>query len=331
MDRLRRLFSHSASLPWLLFIWSAAEILERVEFIARKTHELRETLMTPYGPVAVLAVSVVALIVVVAWPHIAQYIPAIRKPIHERVRSIEVERIPRLDQKYESLDNKWSDKYTEIEKSATALDKRIDILQGECNAVASEVKASSTKLTDVVDNIEAHRHGLASLSSDLSELKSRSVNQADIFERRFDSLKLLGQSFEHHVLAMHDITVLIAGYGTLIEHLQDIIREHSPVSAGKEPCSQPWWSIQGTDQISVDWSIHFNRFVNNCHLVVLQSGLQPDDVMSTKLREYANWNSRDGIDDCMREFGFQASRLKNLRQSYAGSLASLLSARETKS
>jgi hypothetical protein len=90
MDRLRSLFGHAASIPWLLFLWSAAEILERVEFISNKMHDAREFIMTPNGAVVLLIISVAWLTMIPAWPTIRARFPTLRfQTIHERVHAME--------------------------------------------------------------------------------------------------------------------------------------------------------------------------------------------------------------------------------------------------
>jgi hypothetical protein len=103
LQRLQRLFSHTASVPWILFLWSAAEVLERVEFIAEKGHRIREAAMTTSGSLMVLAISVIALIVVVLWPNIKPRFPSIPKGIHEKVREFEAIHIPHCERKHTDL------------------------------------------------------------------------------------------------------------------------------------------------------------------------------------------------------------------------------------
>ena len=88
MDKVRSLLGHAASLPWLLFIWSAAEILERVEFIAQKMHDAREFIMTPGGAVFLLAISVLWLTAIVFWPNIKTFFPSLPESLHARVHKL---------------------------------------------------------------------------------------------------------------------------------------------------------------------------------------------------------------------------------------------------
>jgi hypothetical protein len=94
MDKTRSLFGHAASLPWLLFLWSAAEILERVEFIAHKMHEGRDLIMSPSGSVILLGVSVLWLSLIVTWPEIKKKLPSSFKfppeSIHSRVHNCRI-------------------------------------------------------------------------------------------------------------------------------------------------------------------------------------------------------------------------------------------------
>src|ERR1017187_1871176 len=87
-DRARRLFSHAASIPWLIFIWGVAEIVERVEFIATKLHDLWGAVMTPVGSLALVGIGFFGLVLVVIWPDVKRKLPPLhffQSTDHERI------------------------------------------------------------------------------------------------------------------------------------------------------------------------------------------------------------------------------------------------------
>jgi hypothetical protein len=68
--RLQRAFSHAASVPWLMFLWGAAEVGERVEYIADKEHRVWGFIMSPMGGVILVVSGLISIIGVIMWPNV---------------------------------------------------------------------------------------------------------------------------------------------------------------------------------------------------------------------------------------------------------------------
>jgi hypothetical protein len=102
-QRLGRLFSSATAIPWLVVLCGTVETIERIEFVAAKTRDLRGFLTTPIGGLSITLTGLLTLFLVVLWPDLKKRCPwlALRKTIHERVHDIEAQCIPKLEQTQE--------------------------------------------------------------------------------------------------------------------------------------------------------------------------------------------------------------------------------------
>src|ERR1035441_5420831 len=92
--RILALFKVIAIPGWLFFFLEVAEHSELAEYLNEKRHRLWEFAMTPTGHLVSLSCGILWLTAVVLWPELKKYAPRLPKSLHERVHSIEYERIP---------------------------------------------------------------------------------------------------------------------------------------------------------------------------------------------------------------------------------------------
>ena len=89
--RLRRAFSQATGIPWLVFLWGAAEIGERVEYIADKEHRLWRFAMSPMGGVVLVVLGLVSIIGVIVWPEVKRRFLWIKIPPSDGERLARIE------------------------------------------------------------------------------------------------------------------------------------------------------------------------------------------------------------------------------------------------
>src|SRR5713226_5905848 len=175
MGTARNLFSHT-TIPWLLFLWSAAEILERVEFISNKFRDLRGFIVTPAGAVILLMLSVVWLSIVAFWPSIRVHFPNLRLPktLHELVHTHNRQLLP---------DGPLYTKLAAVENSANAASNG---LEGAVTLHNDFAKAQG-KITDILsESIKELQQDRTQAIKERSALDTRITSERRALAARID-------------------------------------------------------------------------------------------------------------------------------------------------
>ena len=127
--RILALFKIIAIPGWLFFFLEVAEHSELAEYLNEKRHRLWEFAMTPTGHLVSLSCGILWLTAVVLWPELKKYAPRLPKSLHERVHSIEYERIPQckseMDSGFSGVWKRCEAMETKVEADVAAVEKHV--------------------------------------------------------------------------------------------------------------------------------------------------------------------------------------------------------------
>ncbi|MGD0497078.1 MAG: hypothetical protein ABSC23_01445 [Bryobacteraceae bacterium] len=196
--RVQRLFSHAATIPWLVFLWTSVEILERFEYFGRNTRVVARAIMTPAGLVVLLVLSVVALMVVMTWPGIKSRLPGIHyQTIHERLGDIESKRLPKLTQNYTDTVRHLDDIEAEFRKQLGLLEARWSETVPKVGSVTEKIGALESR----VKGTESRVHTQECFRNSLEQVQGGIGGRLVLVEKALTELERYRKQVDDYVVA----------------------------------------------------------------------------------------------------------------------------------
>ena len=204
---IQRMFSHAASLPWVLFIWAASDVLGRIEFIAKKADFIRGEIVTPVGSLIFLSLSVVWLTGVALWPEVKKRV-SLRwlkgKTVDERIDELKI----LLDDQSTLLSSlRESDSVIRdcIDKTSQATYEHKDFTRTLGDALEKAVDESSNRFASSetrVAKIESNFNLVSAFVKSciaIRELRNNNFRLYQVFESSSAEQRLQWQELQDHL------------------------------------------------------------------------------------------------------------------------------------
>jgi hypothetical protein len=252
-------------------------------------HLIAGAIMMPIGLVASVALSMVALILIVVWPEI-------------KTRSW-VLKLPKSP--HEKLEEKVDDTKSALVKSLQEINKIRDLFGGQIQQLGQ----------DRTKAIEER----AKIGSQISKLEY----DLKVITKAIDDL---GQGFVGTMLFLDDITILIMEADQSLEALRQMARLCPGSGAALRPFSRPWWACDASEEppLVIQWAAFQKNHIEHCKFFAGLFQIPESDVIYAGLREYLTWNSQDGTDYCASQLLSQKNTLFILRQNRAVQVSAML-------
>jgi hypothetical protein len=118
-----------------MFFWGAAEICERVEYLAEKESRLWEFIMSPTGSVWLVVIGLISLIGVILWPNVQKYFDWVKGILgpstHDRLKA--------TNKEIECLKKKWIEEAGARSELAISSRQWTDIVNGKVMDLTEKV------------------------------------------------------------------------------------------------------------------------------------------------------------------------------------------------